>query len=1467
MDLKRMNIVPKTSKTPSWFTHLTNTPNLSSFLPHPILPTPYPPPLLTLQGVALATIDEQSHIKARNRYYWIAGLDGSDTMIFGRVFYTVDVHGTCIVYFSHWVNSSSDRLKISPCQGCSLHDDSIEDGPLQVRSVGSKLSHRSCLTFLPSYRCLQLFHMSSRIDSTCNNINLFLSPFLLCSFFKILLGYSCVRIPELFLVDSSSLSLPTEAIVSTELPGAPSTFNPELHVTMEQHIYLHAKSSVPKPMSSNDIICGWVQQDDDLILSSGTFSWTNGPISPQSTELGFILRTLQLLPRNSSVHIYSVRPYESIFSSFQRSSSERRIRFPYYVLWIAISICIHDSQINCRFHTVADVSVDAYLSRCLTLSGLPSVDDPNPSFMTLLEFPSLRRLSINLLCTGVPLVMDPVHFWHNISDMHEFFSILSLSRFAPLRSSYSSVDWQFTFDLIKDTLYHRLDVSRISTLYRFRLQLWFDELPLMSQLRFRYPGLYADDSLCPNCGIFMETLDHFFTCLPDSLSIIDQASPPASEWSSLEIFWTHSAIIRGTNWLNNLSDFLKSRTVLVRFKLLSSLRTYKTMTTPRVPSVINSDVLLLPHPDISAPAGDRPLSPSNDASAPNKRTRTVSSDDMEVETTTTTTTTSGPASGLVSTVPSGLPVNKVTVLAQPQTQTINVSLDSSMHAHPLPASTVPPNNDKGKSVAFDIPARQPSSDGNAAAIKSSPSRFHAAAYLHDAPVAFKEKFTTNRTISKARCEGSGDNKRILVYFFVQDDHSACIQSPCADLLDLVFTPYSPAEARRSDEEKSLFVTDIPLFLNETQIRQAFSRYGTVENSLRVCPASYLKSQRDSRREHVAILAGIPKNIKEADLFEIASQVNAKAINIPLSYNSYKPKPYAYFNFASFKNLEAAKELTIAFRGKGLSWHSPNEAHELYHVCGRHGCSPSKCSPRPAKKTNDRLNKLYTRFNAGPKRGRSDSRQARSSSGSRVEALEYSISDYNYRIGELEAMMNYDDSSPHQEDSSYQPDSHTQQDCGWDNEPYHNGNDNSFSLIQQGSNPSLMDKSPDVSFSTLDLKSALSQRHVPLPVRVNYGNPPNDTHLRQEILSIFSTHKDITNQLGSTLNVRSLVHASKQFNLFSLLLSYQLHGLILTETNLQSPSHKYVCEPYLSQYNYHKWFSFSSSANHHAGVGILLHSCLAIDIRAPSYLKQRSRYRTVYNFHAALPDQKVLFTSEVDEGLKSNQISDMNNNLNRTWHRFKTALLNAARSTFLKQVISLNKTKKTPAELQPYQHISHKLDYYIRSLYGIFTISELYGSWNRFYPSFCPIFLELFSDRMDLINQFPVPTSLYSEFISSNLPFKTYLNNFKGLLRPVQRLISAKLKLEFNNYKNNAMKSAIAERNANFYEDKGKFICSSLNREKRSIVLDRVLVTNIPGNPQLLIAPDDIHAAAVKHFQNVVGPSRSPFKSLHELPER
>src|SRR6185369_3751021 len=62
-----------------------------------------------------------------------------------------------------------------------------------------------------------------------------------------------------------------------------------------------------------------------------------------------------------------------------------------------------------------------------------------------------------------------------------------------------------------------------------------------------------------------------FDASPFIFSTTNESLPPlqVSEWSSIGTFWIHSAVIRGTNWFNNLSDFLKSRTVLVRFKVLT----------------------------------------------------------------------------------------------------------------------------------------------------------------------------------------------------------------------------------------------------------------------------------------------------------------------------------------------------------------------------------------------------------------------------------------------------------------------------------------------------------------------------------------------------------------------------------------------------------------------------------------------------------------------------------------------------------------------------------------------------------------------------------------------------------------------------------------------------------------------------------------------------------------------------------
>ncbi|PKC56376.1 hypothetical protein RhiirA1_474087 [Rhizophagus irregularis] len=377
----------------------------------------------------------------------------------------------------------------------------------------------------------------------------------------------------------------------------------------------------------------------------------------------------------------------------------------------------------------------------------------------------------------------------------------------------------------------------------------------------------------------------------------------------------------------------------------------------------------------------------------------------------------------------------------------------------------------------------------------------------------------------------------------------------------------------------------------------------------------------------------------------------------------------------------------------------------------------------------------------------------------------------------------------------------------------------------------------------------------------------------------------------TINVQSIVYSSKQLNLFSLIISHQLHGLILTETNLRSPAHKYVCEPYLSQFSYHKWFSFSPSVNYHAGIGIILHSSLAMyvirkrfykdqlislflqlpgrqnitdarsadahvllggnlnaefdgylknisdptilspinplfrylhshqfddlysldtfssdhflligffdflnirDLRAPSYLKQRSRFRTEYNVYVALPEQKILFTAEVDSGLKKPAYSKGDGYLNQEWYQLKSTLLTAARRAFFKRIISLKKLQVVPFKLRPFIHLSQKLDHYISSLFKIFSISDLYFSWNRFFPSFCREFTDLFPDQSAFIDSLPIPTTLYSVFITLHLDFLTFLTKFRTFLRTIKRFISGKVTLEFDNHKQVAMKAAIAE---------------------------------------------------------------------------
>ncbi|CAB5183888.1 unnamed protein product [Rhizophagus irregularis] len=122
-------------------------------------------------------------------------------------------------------------------------------------------------------------------------------------------------------------------------------------------------------------------------------------------------------------------------------------------------------------------------------------------------------------------------------------------------------------------------------------------------------------------------------------------------------------------------------------------------------------------------------------------------------------------------------------------------------------------------------------------------------------------------------------------------------------------------------------------------------------------------------------------------------------------------------------------------------------------------------------------------------------------------------------------------------------------------------------------------------------------------RIDFFN--NSSFSFHVVPSTHSTSLSSSNilRLGS-LNVRSLVSPTKQLNLFSILLSHALHGIILTETNLCSPTHRYICNPYLSSYKFQSWFTHSPTTNRHSGVGIILHSSLAIYVIKKKFFSDR-----------------------------------------------------------------------------------------------------------------------------------------------------------------------------------------------------------------------------------------------------------------------
>ncbi|PKB97142.1 DNase I-like protein, partial [Rhizophagus irregularis] len=266
------------------------------------------------------------------------------------------------------------------------------------------------------------------------------------------------------------------------------------------------------------------------------------------------------------------------------------------------------------------------------------------------------------------------------------------------------------------------------------------------------------------------------------------------------------------------------------------------------------------------------------------------------------------------------------------------------------------------------------------------------------------------------------------------------------------------------------------------------------------------------------------------------------------------------------------------------------------------------------------------------------------------------------------------------------------------------------------------------------------------------------------------------------------------------------------------------------------------------------SCFAI--LAKSRLKQKKEMRTIFSYTSTSTEQWNNFTAEVDNSLEvyldrqyNSRLDFSSLSLDRMWHALKAAILSAAIETLPFQKVSNTHRHSYSPELTKLIAINKFLD---RFLYRLTTRRSNRPTQIAQMIAALPSHLE---NLTSLLPDYSIPT--YST---------TPVSVFKSFLRSQKNLVSAFLSTKFAQHLTDSVEYYTALRDEHFSNSLGTFIDSALSVEKRSIVLDRVLVV-LDSTPTLLTDPSDIKQAAITHFQTIVSPPLVHHSSIALFPAR
>src|ERR1700722_19892878 len=215
-------------------------------------------------------------------------------------------------------------------------------------------------------------------------------------------------------------------------------------------------------------------------------------------------------------------------------------------------------------------------------------------------------------------------------------------------------------------------------------------------------------------------------------------------------------------------------------------------------------------------------------------------------------------------------------------------------------------------------------------------------------------------------------------------------------------------------------------------------------------------------------------------------------------------------------------------------------------------------------------------------------------------------------------------------------------------------------------------------------------------------------------------------------------------------------------------------------------------------------------------------------------------------------SSPRHDLNRLWDILSISILKSAKKCIPRSWSSSHSNRRIPDDLAKlYSHLSainRILLYFSKSRLALGTTPG-YFKWQIHRSGA----LKLGAHYDGLTLSLPVnPSDLPPE-------------RLKFMLRSLKAVIKVKCRLAEQQWASEQISLYTSLRCDNYSIDISRFIDSALERCKRSIVLDRVLVISSSGYPQFLIALKAIDRAVVNHFQNYVQLPTKVYHTLDELP--